>query len=237
MLCLLVWSGSALAAAFQNLDFESATFVPIPGDPHERVQFAPALPGWIGYVGGVPQTLALHNVTFISVAAIGVLDSAWPYGGLIQGNSTAFLQPVLLDTGSIDTSLAQIGRVPLLAQSLRFNAIPHADPFGFPQVGDPIGTFAVMLGGQELPVFALGSGPNNSTMFGVDVLAWAGQTAELRFTTFAAPGGRFIGFNNLFLDSIEFSQVPVPEPGALALLGLGLAALVCRLKRRANRMP
>jgi hypothetical protein len=60
MLCLLAWSGSTLAAPFQNLGFESATFFSIPGDPHERVQFAPALPGWTGYVGGVPQTLSLH---------------------------------------------------------------------------------------------------------------------------------------------------------------------------------
>jgi hypothetical protein len=235
MLCLLVWSGSALAAAFQNLGFESATFVPISGDPHERVQFAPALPGWIGYVGGVPQTLALHNVTFISGGTIGVLDAAWPYSGLIQGNITAFLQP---EPGlNLDASLAQTGRVSPLAQSLRFNAIPHADPLGFPQFGDSIGTFSVMLGGQELPVYALGSGPNNSTMFGVDVLAWAGQTAELRFTTFAKPGGQFIGWNNLFLDSIEFSSVPVPEPGAWALLGLGLVALACRLKRQRHRKP
>jgi hypothetical protein len=233
MLCLLAWGGSALAAAFQNLGFESATFVPIPSDPFNRVQFGPALPGWTGYLGSAPQSLALHNVTFLTGAGIGLLDSAWPYGGLIQGNFSAFLQPVL-ERGitPIDAALAQTGLVPLVAQSLRFNAIPHADDLGFPQFGDTIGTFAVMLGGQELPVFSLGSGPNNSTMFGVDVLAWAGQTAELRFTTFAKPGGRFIGHNNLFLDSIQFSSVPVPEPGTWALLGLGLTTLACRLKRR-----
>jgi hypothetical protein len=234
MLCLLVWSGSALAAAFQNLGFESATFVPIPGDQHERVQFAPALPGWTGYVGGVPQTLALHNVTFNSVAAIGVLDSDWPYGGLIQGDFSAFLQPVL-ERGitPIDASLAQTGFIPLGSESLRSNAIPFASALGYgPQAGYPGGTFAVMLDGQSLPVFELGSGPNNSILFGVDVQAWAGQTAELRFTTFAIIGGRYIGQNNLFLDSIEFSSVPVPEPGVWALLGLGLAALAYRLKRR-----
>jgi hypothetical protein len=234
LLCSLAPNATA-QPPFQNLDFESATFVPIPGDPHERVQFAPALPGWTGYLGGVPQSLALHNVTFISVEAIGVLDAAWPNGGLIQGNYSAFLQPA--PGLNIDASLAQTGLVPLVAKSLRFYAIPHATPFGTPQAGDPIGTFSVMMGGQELPVFELGVGPNNSTLFGVDVVAWAGQTTELRFTTFAAPGGQFIGWNNLFLDSIRFSPLAVPEPGTWALLGLGLAALAGRLKRQSHRKP
>jgi len=138
---------------------------------------------------------------------------------------------------NIDASLAQTGLVPGFAQSLRFNAIPYATPSGYgPQAGYTGGTFAVTFGGQALPVFALGNGPNNSIMFGVDVHAWAGQTTELRFTAFAAPGGQFIGHNNLFLDSIRFSAVPVPEPGIVSLFALagllfGLARWRSRLKR------
>jgi len=235
---VLLWlSPHATAqAAFQNLGFESATRVPIPGDHFERVEFGPALPGWIGYLGDVPQSLALYDLTFLSGPGIGVLDSAWPYRGLIQGDFTVFLQPVVeRGVTPIDASLAQTGLIPGFAKSLRFNAIPYADPYGYgPQAGDPGGTFSVMLGGQVLPVFALGSGPNNSILFGVDVDAWAGQTTELRFTTFAAPGGQLNRHNNLFLDSIRFSAVPVPEPGIVSLFAL--AGLLCGLARWRSRL-
>ena len=80
---------------FQNLGFESATLVPIPGDPYGSVQFAAAFPGWTGLVGGTQQTNALYNNVFLSVSTISIIDSGWSYpslGGVIQGNYTAILQ-------------------------------------------------------------------------------------------------------------------------------------------------
>src|SRR5678816_4063715 len=46
---------------FENFGFESASLVPIPGDPYQRVQFNAALPGWTGYAGTNPQNAVLYN--------------------------------------------------------------------------------------------------------------------------------------------------------------------------------
>ena len=47
---------------FQNLDFESATLVAVPGQP-PYYQFAQAFPGWTDYVGGVQQGLRVRAYT------------------------------------------------------------------------------------------------------------------------------------------------------------------------------
>jgi hypothetical protein len=175
----------------------------------------------MGYLGNVSQTSALVNVTLLSGSAIGLLGNGWPGGGRIQGSLTAFLQP---STGAnLDASLAQTGLVSPLSQSLLFYAVPKADAFGIP-IGLPDGSFSVSLGGQPLQLINLGTGPNNSISYGADIHAWAGQTAELRFTAFAQLSQQ----NNLFLDGVQFSPLPVPEPGVIALLAIGGLALCFR---------
>src|SRR5438876_1900161 len=77
---------------FRNLDFEAASLVPIPGDPYGRVEFAQAFPGWTGYVGGVQEIRALYDNFFLDSSGIGVLDQSSSFGGLVQGNFSAFLQ-------------------------------------------------------------------------------------------------------------------------------------------------
>src|SRR5712671_6794392 len=99
-LILLFASSSAFAqGTFQNLDFEQATLVPIPGDPYQRVQFAAALPGWTGYVGTNLETAALYNRTFLDSSGISIIDSGWSaspasFGvpGPYEGNFSAILQ-------------------------------------------------------------------------------------------------------------------------------------------------
>jgi hypothetical protein len=57
----------------------------------------------------------------------------------------------------------------------------------------------------------------NYTVWGADISSYAGQTGQLLFTTIAdipfASGG--------LLDNIQFSSIPIPEPGVVGLLGLG----------------
>jgi len=208
---VLVDPRATAQGTFQNLGFESAIIVPIPGDPYGSAQFGPAFPGWTGYIGGIQQTSALYNFTFLDSSAIGIIDTN-PFGGpigVIEGSFTAVLQAGLGVTFQpADASLSQTGIIPAGSQSLRFRAYQD-----YPQ-----GTFAVTIGGQTLPLATLSTG-TNYTLFGADISAWAGQTSMLSFTAFA--DRPHLGQNDLALDSIEFSDIAIPEPGATVLLGLG----------------
>jgi hypothetical protein len=64
----------------------------------------------------------------------------------------------------------------------------------------------------------MGSG-TNYTLYAADIRSLAGQTAELDFTLLAQRPHVIDYF--LFLDSIQFSNAPVPEPSILSLSALG----------------
>lgn len=239
-LCLIIFCAHTFAQAqgFINLNFESATLVPVPGDLYNRVQFAQAFSGWTGTVGGVQQTLALSNNVYLDSAGIAIIDHNWtnsaayknggfypPVSGLIQGNYTAILMSGLdLQTYQIeDATLSQTGQVPLGTQSLQFKAY---------EAFDSLGSFAVTLGGQNLSLVTI-SNALNYTLYGANVSQWAGQTVELAFTVFAE--NPHVNDEYLYLDAIQFSTQPVPEPSAFALTAFGTLLLGFRRWRNSSR--
>jgi len=211
---------SEAQGTFQNLGFESALLVPIPGDPYGRVQFTPAFPGWTGYVGSSSlQSAALYNSVFLDSSGISIIDQSWQHylgssPGVIEGSYIAILQagfPLGAFTPA-DTTISQSGLVPTTAQSLRFSA-------NFVTLASAQTALRVVLGGQQLTFLPLSSG-TNYTVFGADIQAWGGQTAELNFIAIAEnphQNNRYV-----FLDDIQFSDMAVPEPNVLELLGLGV---------------
>ena len=212
--CVIASHAPALVQAqgtFQNLDFESASVVPIPGDLDARIQFSSAFPGWLGYVGGVPRTAALYNRVYMDTSGFSLIEIGWPSypsSSVIEGNFTALLMAG--GTGPFatpaDTTLSQTSLVPVSAESLQFRAY---SPSGFP--------LRVVLGGQQLALTPLGSG-TNYTLYGADIHAWQGHIAQLDFTLLSA--GLFAGNNYLFLDSIQFFPQAIPEPGTSGLIVL-----------------
>jgi hypothetical protein len=224
---LMLWlcAVGAHSAAFQNLDFESATLVPIPSDPYDRIYFTPAFPGWTGYVGSSQDPAVLTNSTFLCCSAVSLwraTDRIPP--GPLDGNFALALQgsrqlddPQPADT-AIATAIAQTGLVPSGAQSLLFRAQLYGGPF------------EVALGGQVLSLVPVSTG-SNYTMFGADISPWAGQESELRFTAIADNDPRTDSF--VFLDSIQFSTTPVPEPSTFALFAVAAALgwFYCRRQR------
>lgn len=78
--------------------------------------------------------------------------------------------------------------------------------------------FGVSLDGQPLSQIPLQAG-SNYTLYAADIEGWAGQTAELAFTAIAQRP--HIGNTCLYLDSIQFSDQPIPEPGIFGLYALG----------------
>jgi hypothetical protein len=208
---------------FQNLGFESASLVPISGP---TVQFAPAFPGWTASVGGSQLTTALYNDINLDTSGISIIDSGWSYfsvsAGVIQGNYTAILQAGLYGTTPANMTLSQTGLVPGTAQSLQFKAYA-------PGFSSPLFPLVVMLGGQQLSCTPLGSGANY-TLYGADIHTFAGQTAELDFTVLAE--NPHVNNNYVSLDSIIFSNQPVPEPGVVGLWALGAVLFGWRVVRR-----
>jgi hypothetical protein len=200
---------------FVNLNFESASFVPISGDPYNGVQFAQAFPGWTGTVGGINVTRALSNGVFLDTAGISIINSNYNsggFGGLIQGRYTAILQSGTLtntQTG-VDTRLFQTGAIPSGTKSIQFQAY---------EAFDSSGSFNVTLDGTALALVALAAG-NNYTLYGADISSWAGQTAQLAFDVPGVTPHRNDEY--LYLDAIQFSSQSIPEPGTLALSVLGM---------------
>jgi hypothetical protein len=88
----------------------------------------------------------------------------------------------------------------------------------YDNLGLPVGTLLVSLGGQDIP-FSVISTALNYTLYGGDVSAFAGQVEQLTFT---APNG----VNNYWeLDNIQFSNPAIPEPGFFALFTVGVLLL------------
>jgi hypothetical protein len=165
----------------------------------------------------------LYNDAALDSSAISIIDHGWTgvfftgAGGVINGNFTAILQAGVtgLANTPADTTLSQTGLVPGTAQSLRFQGYLLAD-------GPAELVVVVTLGGQQLSLTPLASG-TSYTLYGADIHALAGQTAELDFTVRAERP--HVNNQYLFLDSIQFSNQPVPEPSIFGLSALGALLL------------
>ncbi len=194
---------------FNNLGFESAALVPVPGDPQGAVHFAPAFPSWTGYINGVLQTKTIQNG--VPIGNVGETPFIALIGtpGLIGSYSVGFAA-AMSGTNFVPVALSQTGSIPLQTKSLQFLAL-------YPP--------AVFVNGQLISSVILGAGPSVSTRFGVDIAGFAGQTVELRFQP-------SLGIN--YLDDIQLSNQSIPEPSALTLVGFG-ALLFSHRSRLAKR--
>jgi len=200
------------AQQFENLGFDSASIVLVPGDGYRRVEFAPAFPSWNGLVGGVTPERALHNNVFLSTAAIGIEGSPGNYAALIEAG---------LNEGTstlVSSSLSQAGLVPLSANSMHFRAQVY-------------GSFQVSLQGQPLTLLQQGQ-DGHYVFYAADVSLFSGQIAELQFSSLPNPASN--PHSHAYIDAITFSPLIVPEPSAITLAALGAVPLIfTRRKRKA----
>jgi hypothetical protein len=232
-ICLAILLSPVLSAraqgSFRNLGFESATLVPVPGQPAFYYS-AQAFPGWTVSIGGSQSDVALYNNVALDSSEITIIDHVWdlrPYpflspAGVIDGSFTAVLQAGLTGIGNpTDTTLSQTALVPTTAESLLFK--------GYLPGNSLSGVLVVTLGGQQLSLTPLASG-TNYTLYGADIHALAGQTAELDFTLLTQQP--HVGDRYFFLDSIQFSPQVIPEPGIFGLGVLGAMLLGWRARRQ-----
>jgi hypothetical protein len=194
---------SGYSQGFINLDFESATII-TSGSP-SLVLAAQALPGW---TAGFPSdAVILYNTVSIGGAALSIHDSNDPFNPPIAGRYGVGLQGA--SPGTVSAGIRQTGQIPGNAQSLTF-------------LGQ-LGSLQISFNNQPLSYFAIGSGANYR-IYGADVSAFAGQTGELSFVALPNRGG--------FIDNIQFSNVPIPEPGVFGLSALGALLIGWRLLPR-----
>ncbi len=202
---------------FQNLNFESAEITNVSGSGVYPV--SKALPGWT--VVGVEATLSnevLYNNYDLGNTSASLQGTNGPFPAL-DGKFSVNLFGGDSSNFTNGASISQTGLVPTGSLSIRF--IAQAT------VGGAIeGPLLVSLGGQNIPYFAISTGPNYTTYAG-DVSAFEGHVELLSFD---AP----LGINNYWtLDDIQFSTSPVPEPRTCALILCGAAAFgVNRCRRR-----
>ncbi len=214
-----VWPAATLAqGAFHNLDFESATLPPF-HEGLERVE--DAVPGWT----------FLHGTNVQS----GIFRNGYGSGGKsgLRINETR-IWPIFADQyylsftrdgrDLISTSIYQTDLVPAETKSLHFLvAVTYWVP----------GDMRVELNGADLPLAVLSSVNSSTYIVGADAAAFAGQTAELRFISRPYVEG---GDIQTFMDDIEFSPLPVPEPSVVALTLVGAGGLLlASLRRRTKR--
>ena len=210
---------------FQNLDFESP-LGPLNGTGSPlTVPFTNALTGWVGYLGTNQATRVRIDGVNLDNATHAILRSNFLNVPLIEGGYTAILQAgrdpneFPIPTTLVSVALAQTGLVPVDSLSLRFLAYTAGTPF------------TLTLGGVNIPVVDLATFPSYH-LYGGDISAFAGSIAELRFTAFP---DNYPHSTVFALDSIQFSNQPIPEPSVFGLFVLG--ALLVGWRWRRKRTP
>jgi len=209
--------------AFVNLDFEDTSI--LQNQSPGFVDATEAFPGWSIYYGTNQQTFVLYNSAGIGSTTVDLIGTNGDVGlghKSIEGGFSALLQGGISGSGPFyetAASLRQTGLVPATAHSLFFKA--H----------ELDGRFSVFLGGMSIPYFAISNGPSY-TLFGADVSAFAGQTAELNFSLLREPG---LASSDWVLDSIQFSTSVIPEPSVATLAVLGVVVVGWKLLLNCHR--
>jgi hypothetical protein len=219
---LIVVQGG-ISQGFFNMNFESGNPSGFsPGSPN--VPTTSALPDWTAYYSTSTATNQTSQAWYDSVSLGGAFIS------LEDTNANSFgpaplqgIYSVLLEGSTANTptaaSIGQTGQIPLNTLSVTFFLSLDSN-------------LQVTFNGQLIPLVQIGSTPNYDIMGG-NISAFAGQAGQLLFT--ALPGtGINAGYG--VLDNIQFSSLPVPERGTLALCALGaLSFALCRRKRTPAR--
>jgi hypothetical protein len=200
-----------IAAPFVNLNFEQAT-VP-PGTPDgSLISASIAFPGWTPRAYGSALSNVYYDLMSADFATVALDDSA--FHSAPPPPEGAYYATLFYDSSSGGhSSISQTGTIPAGTKSVQL----LSDEF--------LGSPRVWIGGWEVSLSRLASGPSFFARYGGDVSSFAGQTVELELRDRQ-------GVTRL--DSVMFSTQQVPE---MSLAGPAVLVSVCIAKamRRAGR--
>jgi hypothetical protein len=197
---------NASGQGFVNLGFEDAELVEDPNAVNSLWPYysANAFPGWICYIDGISQTHISYNDFPLESAAISLQDSSSLLGLFpVEGNYAAYLKPG--DQFSVDghvPSIGQTGTIPFFTKSISF-------------WGDIYHTPQVTFDGHLLSFSTISTSGIYQNLV-ADISPYSGQTGQLLFT------------GQGFIDNIQFSSSPVPEPTSFAVFAIGIVGLCLR---------
>jgi hypothetical protein len=189
--------------SFVNLDFEQAGFYVSPTPVNgwgDSIDPNLAFHGWT-----VSNCWTLYNDLTLGTPAIDLIGPNFPNAmGLspLQGSYSVMLQYFVSVYYSPPT-LSQTGLIPDGTESINFLIGPYNGP------GDAV----VTLNGVDIPLVSISGG-----RVAGDISAFAGTIAQLTFSTTT-------GWDWLYLDDVQFSESPIPEPASFVLFGLGVLFL------------
>lgn len=197
---------NASGQGFENLGFESADLVE---DPNAIYSLWPyyatdAFPSWTCYIDGIPQTHISFDDFPLESAAISLQDSSSLIGIFpVEGSYAAYLKSgnQFSSDGHVP-SIGQTGTIPLFSKSISF-------------WGDIYDTPQVTFNGQLL-LFNIFSASGNYEYLVADISSYAGQTGQLLFS------------GQGFIDNIQFSSSPAPEPTSFAVFAVGMVGMCLR---------
>lgn len=201
------------AAAFVNLDFESATVVP--QNPNFAfLDWNLAVPGWQNSTGS-DLGIVYHGYTHVGVTGWYMLyDQQSPVfqpNTQLAGNySVGFANGAESSTEPLrfqQNFLSQTGDIAADVKSVRMLAR---------------GGLSVFVNGVAIPMQSLGG-----NAYGGDISMYAGTTAELKIVNTS-----IYNHDPLVIDNITFSPIAVPEP--LSIAG-AVAAVMGAARRRPHR--
>jgi hypothetical protein len=197
--------------AFQDLNFEEATVIPV----QIGISATAAFPGWQTSISSV----SLDGLS-TGGAAISLINNDSSAGTTpLDGNYSAYLFGGGLAPNLFSALISQTGVVPLGTESIQLDA----SYFGAP--------FAVMVGGTTIDMVPLDTFVHYTLWGGNLPASMAGKTETL---TIIEPPPTGTPPSGMELDDISFSPNPItvtPEPSPLALTAIGgiLFALYRRL--------
>ena len=197
---------------FFNLNFESARVV-LHDPQFGWLDWSLAAPGWAHSSGSDLEVIYYGQEHFGVTGYYMLYDSVSPV--YAPGTQLAGLYSLGFSSGYASSSggapwqqnyLSQTGAISSDVQSIRFLAR---------------GSFAVFVGGTEIPMVALGS-----NAYAGDISAFADTTTDLRIVNTSMEL-----HDPVILDNVVFSATPVPEPSIMALVVVGGLAFVFGCRR------
>ncbi len=199
---------AVLSVSAQGQNFSNLNFesaYDLPANPSNGV-YIPAANAFPDWALGGSEVSVFYESNFLGDAGVSAVQLE---GGALALDGDFSLR--LNDGGSI----SQTGLVPANAESLDFEATSTLN-------------LDVTLGGQRLSYSALYDGPNYIE-YGANIATGLdGQMEELTFSNLGLDG-------STLLDNIQFSPSATPEPGEMALIGLGAVLFYMSIHMRQRR--